>query len=71
MKSVLTNPKEKYEIPFPKLMRGNGTGSIVLFTRKGVGTVVYNGGLHSLGEHGTDWRASEFTDYDGSVILSN
>jgi hypothetical protein len=73
MKSVLSNKCcEKKEKPFPKLMIGDLTGSVVLFSKEKVGTVVYNSGNggFKVGTYLEDW-GSGFTDYEGDVCLTN
>lgn len=67
-------PERTQKIPYPKLMMGQGTGKIVLFTHPKVGTVVYKGeGSIECGVHSEDWNMDYYTDLDPEikVILQN
>jgi hypothetical protein len=70
MKSVKTNKEPRKN--FPKLMTSRHTGSVVLFTKKGVGTVVHTGTSNNvMGDVSQDWDMSAFVDFNGSVCLEN
>lgn len=67
----VTSEERPISNQYPRLMKSN-KGSIVLFTRSKVGSVIKesdNSGF-SLGEHSNDWLMSEFTQFYGSVTLS-
>ena len=69
MKSEVFNPSEKS--PFPKLMVAYD-GLVVLMTNNDVGTAVHQGkSAHEVGEHRKDWAMHHFTNFNGSVTLSN
>lgn len=68
--------KEKNELDFPKLMKSNSTGMILLATKRehGIldGTVVYKGdGSYDVGYYDNDWASSKFNDFVGAVRLEN
>ena len=75
MKSRIKNREpEKKELPFPKLMEGENTeGLVVLFTGMGTGSVVNVGGQNNymFGYLSNSWTMSNFSDFDGKVILKN
>ena len=67
------NSKNK-ELPFPRLMEGENTeGLVVLFTGMGTGSVVNVGGQNNymFGYLSDTWTMSNFSDFDGKVILKN
>jgi len=55
--------------PFPKLM--NYEELVVLFTGRGVGTVVKPYLDNRIGLHRTDWLMDKFTDYTKAIVLEN
>ena len=58
--------------PFPKLMIGDFTNVIVLFSETSVGTVVERGANSELvGYFNDEWDMPYFKDYDGEITLSN
>lgn len=66
----------KQEISFPKLMVGSLSGTIVLMTSEskgyGTGTLVKEGfGLLAVGCFSETWDMKYFTDFNGSVTLTN
>ena len=68
-----TNPKGTSDAkPFPKLMIGNRTNVIVLFSHIKTGTIQVKGN-HSgqVGLHDSSWDMNYFKDYDGEITLSN
>lgn len=75
LKSEVKNLSEKKELPFPKLMINNATKTVICATkmsaREGclVGFVVY-GNSEDFGFGGDDWYANLFTDFYGSVTLT-
>ena len=68
MKSVV-NQKDQ-EKPFPKLMKSNLTGNVVFFQHSGKGQVV-NSGKGQIGDISPSLGMENFTDFDGTVTLSN
>ena len=58
------------DIDFPKLMISE-TGLIVLFSSPKLGFVVKGDDLWKAGEHSETWIIDVFTDFHGSVTLSN
>lgn len=45
---------------------------IVLFTSSGSGIIIYsNDNIRPVGEYSQSWLESEFTLFDGQVVLSN
>ena len=61
---------------YPKLMV-TSKGKVVLFSSKTDGTIVFNGSGHSIssthivGYHTDCWAPEDFTDFRGSVKLTN
>ena len=70
LNSKLTPPKPLAK--YPKLMV-NPAGKIVLFTSDGHGTVVspVYGEIHKMGYRSRTWAMQNFTNYDGTVSLTN
>ena len=73
IKSTTSNdPCEKKELPYPKLMTREGTGLIVLMSGNGKGTVIKETSLsRAVGAFSNDLDPSYFTDYVGTVHLTN
>jgi len=83
MQAKIVNNKPKPNRPFPKLMQCNGIeGFIVLLyssnslnslNSRGKGTVVSVGDSKdwSLGEYMEDWSPHLFSDFEGTLELSN
>ena len=71
MKVEVKQPEEK--TPFPKLMIGTTSQCIVLFRSPKTGVVVYQGKHYDypLGFDSGAWDMEYFTDFNGSVTLSN
>lgn len=70
MKSVKKGASRP-EYEFPKLMEGS-EGLIVLMKERGYGTVVNDPqGFHRIGTYSVDWAMSFFTDFNGTIELSN
>jgi hypothetical protein len=73
MKSTITENTSKAELPYPKLMAyysESGT-IVVLFTGPARGTVIHaTDTQHTIGQHSV-WAECSFTDFHGSVTLSN
>lgn len=72
--SAIDIPKQ--EISFPKLMVGSLSGIIVLMVSEykgyGTGTLVKEGdGMLTVGCFSETWDMEHFTDYNGSVTLTN
>jgi hypothetical protein len=72
MKSEVKVTPVKNELPFPKLMACKD-GQINLFIEENRGVVVYKGGSisWSVGYFSEDWKMNSFTDFHGTVTLSN
>ncbi|MCP4182301.1 MAG: hypothetical protein GY761_03155 [Hyphomicrobiales bacterium] len=72
MKSIVRDEPEPNGKPFPKLMISKVTDVIMLMTSEDTGTVVARSdGDNQLGYYNTMWDAKNFTDFTGSVTLSN
>jgi hypothetical protein len=66
--------KQDSNTEYPKLMIGDKTGIIVLFSWHSRGTVINTGNgttCLEIGEHYTEWKMETFKDFHGSVILNN
>lgn len=71
MKSIITSKHIKQEAYFPKLMVAKD-GLVVLFKRTEIGVVVHApDGCWMMGDHSDGWYMEEFTDFTGSITLSN
>jgi hypothetical protein len=70
VKSLVVEGEAKTKKPYPKLMRGRNTGVIVLFYDEDQGVAVGPGKYHPLGTW-QRWHIPHFTDFDGTVTLSN
>lgn len=70
MKSEVKPVEKKSDKPFPKLMINKTTGLVVLFTDHSNGTVVKECPYNKIGAFG-EWEYSVFTDFEGTVTLSN
>ena len=69
VKSEATKPSDV--VGFPKLMTTD-SGLVVLFQNSTRGVVVSGGGLiYCIGDWRGDWTACSFTDYNGTVTLTN
>lgn len=68
MKIEVKNPESK-EIEYPCLMEDT-LDTIVLFTKKSVGTVVASK-AYSLGYTSKDWPMRIFKPFKGKITLSN
>ena len=55
---------------YPCLKRSKETGTIVLFSEKGIGIVVGKGTAQKVGFFLGGWDESKFEDFYGSVTLS-
>lgn len=72
MKSeIVSKHSEKAEKPFPKLMKSNLTGAVVLFLGKDTGVCVLPSGADVEIEYSTGWLTESFIDFDGVIQLSN
>lgn len=56
--------------PFPKLMKGKDTKTVVLFSSPNRGMVVFRSAHHELGRYSTDWAMDRFEDFFGEVTLT-
>ena len=57
---------------FPKLMEAKDTGQIVHFYKSGKGQCVYSGSTdNQVGLITDSWHMDPFTDFTGSITLSN
>lgn len=66
--------QETETIDFPKLMIHKPSNMVVLFSRKSMGMVVNAGnteGSWGVGVYADDFIMGSFSDYHGSVVLSN
>jgi hypothetical protein len=71
MKSKITPAPQPAQLPYPKLMKSK-IGKIVLMTAHGVGTVLSDEqGYAKVGQYGGDWSMENFTDFHGTITLSN
>ena len=72
MKSQIVKLESKKDLDFPKLMIGSASRVIVLFHESGKGQIV-NGKSYSygLGNYNIEWHMDSFTDYNGTINLSN
>ena len=58
------------KVDYPKLMRSEANGTIVLFCAEGCGTLVANPYSNwKIGDYSESWNTVVFDDYDGPVIL--
>lgn len=58
--------------PFPKIMRSENSGAVILFSRESVGTIVHPGQTsHVIGNHVDYFDMEPFRDYNGPVTLQN
>jgi len=74
MKSIVTGYKsEPKELPYPKLMVSKVSGTVVLFTKLGSGTIVCEGynAYWTNGMGSSGFRMDNFQDFEGTVELSN
>lgn len=80
MKTKIVNDKPTSYRRFPKLMQCNGIeGFIVLMysssklNNRGAGTVISVGATNDwkLGEYSNEWTTSLFSDFEGTLELSN
>ncbi len=72
MKSIVTDGPAPGEKPFPKLMISSQNNTIVLMVNQGSGSVVGNAiKLQPLSFYSESWMMQNFTDYTGTVTLSN
>ena len=56
---------------FPKLMKSDSSGLIVLFKSKNSGTVIVEGDAWKVGESASDWLDHGFEDFTGELKLKN
>lgn len=66
---VRVNGKEVAE--YPKLMISREDGAIVLFMGHEEGVCLRAGRDEDIGEYSEVWDMSAFSDFDGSITLSN
>ena len=64
------NAKAERQNNFPKLMAGKPS-LIVLFLSHGCGTVIGSDNALEFGRYNAFWDMQEFTDFEGSITLSN
>ena len=70
MINVKVSDKEERENDYPKLMVDE-YGMIVLFAGHKVGMVVETDSREDCGHYSESWDMSWFTEFDGSITLSN
>jgi hypothetical protein len=56
---------------YPKLMKAAATGTIVLFSTHGEGTVVHSGSHTQIGTYSDDWLMAGFENFLGAVTLQS
>ena len=70
-----TSDRHPTESRFPTLRTLNATNpnspTLILFTDDVTGTVVQGNGFLSVGYHSDKWNPEDFTDFHGSVTLTN
>ena len=71
IKSEMNHDGETGKIPFPKLMINGKKDLVVRFTSAGCGVVVYSRGYYNEGEEVDNFAPRAFTDFHGSITLSN
>lgn len=71
MKSLVIHSNAKSAL-FPRLLKSNVDGVVVLFTGDSIGTVVGEGSVDKpLGFFSDDWNMKLFGDFTGTITLSN
>lgn len=72
IKAEISEKKKEPVNEYPKLMI-HQDGSIVLFIEYGAGTILFNARLHGMdvGKFSPIWVMENFTDFHGSITLSN
>jgi len=74
MIEVEVNNKEKTKLSYPKLMKGDLSGCIVFFNKDKEGVLMTQGSPDTcieVGAYHREWGMECFTDYQGSITLSN
>ncbi len=72
MKAIVADEPEPVEKPFPKLMICFESGLIVLMASPKNGVVVGKPtDIYHIGQYSEIWYMNNFTDFTGSVTLSN
>ena len=71
MKSEVKPVEKKSDKPFPKLMQSKKTGEVLLFNDYGDGMCITKGKRYFLSQYSRNWSMDEFTDFEGTVTLSN
>lgn len=67
---VKVEKQKKQESEYPKLM-ASVSGNVVLFLEKNRGILLVSDGAKVVGDYETTWIEEYFTDFDGTVTLSN
>ena len=70
MKSVINEANQAPKSEYPCLKISND-GTIVLFTNKRMGVVLYEGERTTKGEYGIFWAEELFTPFNGTITLFN
>lgn len=70
MKSEVKTPTRAKEKDFPKLMISKN-GTVVLFSKSCVGIAVNTTSNYDIGYLSEEWFMGNFTDFTGTVTLSN
>jgi hypothetical protein len=71
MTSTIIEKEDRYVIPFPKIMQNGDKTLIILFVEKESGTVIFTDKeLYPVGEYRTDWHKENFSDWYGTIELS-
>ena len=58
-------------IDYPKLMKHQTSGSVVLFHKAGTGIIVASNSKNPTGLYDRTWNMSNFEDFKGTVTLKN
>jgi hypothetical protein len=64
-------PVEVKPVTFPCLMKSNATDDIVLFEKTKCGTILQSKYSDKIGLYSSDLLMTNFTLFDGEIILEN
>lgn len=73
MKVEVKTESKMDELPFPKLMKlKEDDNLIVLFTKQGCGICIHQdkNGYHKMFDYHERWVSKEFTDFKGSITIT-
>jgi len=71
MTIISTITEKKKEKPFPKLMVSGKGSFVVLFVTEHKGVTLTKTDVWEIGETSVSFDSEEFTDFEGSITLSN